>query len=159
MCQGISMGSRIESESTRCKPLENVLEKLRVVYVTAKLFKNRWLESFRVDDNRFGRIGVGHLLCPLTRFSTLQIQANITLKSITFEGRRTKIGRDEQITIMETLQVNPWIEEIDLARTPLQSSGKAEGIHLKLGQSAKSKPEVEVDLLKDMPMKLIHQPL
>ncbi|CAH1444327.1 unnamed protein product [Lactuca virosa] len=182
-----------------------------VVYVAAGLFKNRCLESLRVDDNRFGGIGVEHLLCPLTRFSTLQIQANVTLKSITFGGRRTKIGRDGLIailqmintnqsvtrlgiyedqslrpqdiirifknlernaslkclslqgckgvdgdlvlkTIMETLQVNPWIEEIDLARTPLQNSGKAEGIHLKLGQNAKSEPEVEVDLLKDMPM-------
>ncbi|KAL4580024.1 hypothetical protein LXL04_016198 [Taraxacum kok-saghyz] len=181
-----------------------------VVYVAAGLFKNRWLESLRVDDNRFGGIGVEHLLCPLTRFSTIQIQANITLKSITFGGRRTKIGREGLIailqmlstnqtvtrlgiyddhslrpqdmirifknlernaslkclslqgckgvdgdlvlkTIMETLQVNPWIEEIDLARTPLQKCGKAEEIHLKLGQNAKSEPS-EVDLIKDMPM-------
>lgn len=180
-----------------------------VVYIAAGLFKNRSLEILNVDDNRFGGIGVEHLLCPLTRFSALQIQANITLKSITFGGKRTKIGRDGLIailqmlstnqtvtrlgiyedqslrpqdiirifknleknaslkwlslqgckgvdgdlvlkTIMETLQVNPWIEEIDLARTPLQNSGKAEGIHLKLGQNAKSEPEV--DLLKDMPM-------
>ncbi|KAI3703042.1 hypothetical protein L6452_28796 [Arctium lappa] len=180
-----------------------------VVYVAAGLFKNRSLESLHVEDNRFGGIGVEHLLCPLTRFSTLQIQANITLKSLTFGGRRTKIGRDGLIailqmlstnqtvtrlgiyedqslrpqdiirifknleknaslkclslqgckgvdgdsvlkTIMGTLQVNPWIEEIDLARTPLQNSGKAEGIHLKLGQNATSEPEV--DLLKDMPM-------
>ncbi|KAI3496860.1 hypothetical protein L1887_39238 [Cichorium endivia] len=182
-----------------------------VVYVAAGLFKNRWLESLRVDDNRFSGIGVEHLLCPLTRFSSLQIQANVTLKSITFGGRRTKIGRvgliailqmlstnqtvtklgiheDQSLkpqdiirifknlernaslkclslqgckgvdgdlvlkTIMETLQVNPWIEEIDLARTPLQNCGKAEGIYLKLGQNAKSEPEPEVDLLKDMAM-------
>ncbi|KAD4178796.1 hypothetical protein E3N88_27387 [Mikania micrantha] len=182
-----------------------------VVYVAAGLFKNRSLEILNLDDNRFNGVGVEHLLCPLTRFSTLQIQANVTLKSITFGGKRSKIGRDGLIavlqmlssnqtvtrlgiyedqslkpqdfvrifksleknaslkclslqgcrgvdgdpllkTIMETLQVNPWIEEIDIARTPLQISGKAEEIYLKLGQNAKSEPEVEVDLLKDMPM-------
>lgn len=182
-----------------------------IVYVAAGLFKNRSLEILNVDDNCYNGVGVEHLLCPLTRFSTIQIQANITLKSITFGGKRTKIGRDGLIailqmlstnqtvtrlgiyedqslrpqdiirifknleknvslkrlslqgckgvdgdlvlkTIMETLQVNPWIEEIDLARTPLQISGKAEEIHLKLGQNAKSEPEFEVDLLKDMPM-------
>ncbi|KAJ0774412.1 putative P-loop containing nucleoside triphosphate hydrolase, of Roc (COR) [Helianthus annuus] len=182
-----------------------------VVYVAAGLFKNRSLETLHLDDNRFNGVGVEHLLCPLTRFSTLQIQANITLKSITFGGKRTKIGRvgliailqmlssnqtvtrlgiyeDQSLrpqdfirifknlegnvslkclslqgckgvdgdlvlkTIMETLQVNPWIEEIDIARTPLQICGKAEEIYLKLGQNAKSEHEPEVDLLKDMPM-------
>ncbi|KAJ0601518.1 putative P-loop containing nucleoside triphosphate hydrolase, of Roc (COR) [Helianthus annuus] len=150
-----------------------------VVYVAAGLFKNRSLETLHLDDNRFNGVGVEHLLCPLTRFSTLQIQANITLKSITFGGKRTKIGRVGLIailqmlssnqtvtrlgckgvdgdlvlkTIMETLQVNPWIEEIDIARTPLQICGKAEEIYLKLGQNAKSEHEPEVDLLKDMPM-------
>nr|GFC33723.1 protein TORNADO 1 [Tanacetum cinerariifolium] len=54
--------------------------------------------------------------------------------------------------IMETLQVNPWIEEIDLARTPLQISGKADVIHQKIGQNENTGHEVEVDLLKDMPM-------
>nr|XP_043630803.1 protein TORNADO 1 [Erigeron canadensis] len=182
-----------------------------VVYVAAGLFKNRSLETLHLDGNRFNGVGVEHLLCPLTRFSTVQIQANITLKSITFGGKKTKIRRNGLIAIlqmlstnqtvtrlgiyddqslspqdiirifvtlqknaslkrlslqgckgvdgdlvlkaiMETLHVNPWIEEIDLARTPLQNSGKSEEIHLKLGQNAISEPEVEVDLLKDMPM-------
>ncbi|KAI3755914.1 hypothetical protein L1987_55723 [Smallanthus sonchifolius] len=185
------------------------LQNKGVVYVAAGLFKNQSLEILNLDDNRFNGVGVEHLLCPLTRFSTLQIQANVTLKSITFGGKRSKIGRDGLIAvlqmlstnqtvtrlgiyedqslrpqdfirvfkslernaslkclslqgckgvdgdlvlkaIMETLQVNPWIEEIDISRTPLQVSGKAEEIYLKLGQNAKSEPEV--DLLKDMPM-------
>ncbi|XP_071736602.1 protein TORNADO 1 [Rutidosis leptorrhynchoides] len=182
-----------------------------IVYVAAGLFKNRSLEILNVSDNCYNGVGVEHLLCPLTRFSTLQLQANITLKSITFGGKRTKIGRDGLVailqmlstnqtvtrlgiyedqslrpqdiirifksleknvslkclslqgcigvngdlvlkSIMETLQVNPWIEDIDLARTPLQISGNAEEIYLKLGQNAKSEHEVEVDLFKDMPM-------
>ncbi|KAI3755911.1 hypothetical protein L1987_55720 [Smallanthus sonchifolius] len=185
------------------------LQNKGVVYVAAGLFKNQSLEILNLDDNRFNGVGVEHLLCPLTRFSTLQIQANVTLKSITFGGKSSKIGRDGLIAvlhmlstnqtvtrlgiyedqslrpqdfirvfkslernaslkclslqgckgvdgdlvlkaIMETLQVNPWIEEIDISRTPLQVSGKAEEIYLKLGQNAKSEPEV--DLLKDMPM-------
>ncbi|XP_024021946.1 protein TORNADO 1 [Morus notabilis] len=180
-----------------------------VVYVAAGLFKNRSLESLYLDGNWFGGVGVEHLLCPLSRFSTLQMQANITLKCLTFGGGRTKIRRDglaailqllttnetltrlgiyddESLrsddfvkifnslqknaslrylslqgckgvqgelvleTIMETLQVNPWIEEIDLARTPLQNSGKADGIHQRLGQNGKSEPEM--DTLKDMPL-------
>ncbi|XP_059662420.1 protein TORNADO 1 [Cornus florida] len=180
-----------------------------VVYVAAGLFKNQSLESLHIDGNWFGGIGVEHLLCPLSRFSALQSQANVTLKSITFGGGRTKIGRDglaaisqmlttnqsvtrlgihddeslrpEDIikifrslernatlrslslqgckgvngdlvlqTIMETLQINPWLEEIDLDRTPLQNSGKTQGIYQKLGQNGKTEPET--DLLKDMTM-------
>ncbi|PWA78460.1 protein TORNADO 1 [Artemisia annua] len=141
-----------------------------VVYVAAGLFKNKSLEILHLHDNRFNGVGVEHLLCPLTRFSSLQMQANITLKSLIFGGKRTKIGRDGLISIlqmlgckgvdgdlvlnsiMETLQVNPWIEEIDLARTPLQISGKADVIHQKIGQNENTGQEVEVDLLKDMPM-------
>ncbi|KAA8527036.1 hypothetical protein F0562_008735 [Nyssa sinensis] len=180
-----------------------------VVYVAAGLFKNQSLESLYVDGNWFSGIGIEHLLCPLSRFSALQSQANITLKSVTFGGGRTKIRRDglaailqmlttnqsvtrlgiyddnslrpEDIikifrslernatlrclslqgcngvegelvlqTIMETLQVNPWLEDIDLTRTPLQNSGKTEGIYQKLGQNGRTEPET--DLLKDMPM-------
>lgn len=180
-----------------------------VVYVAAGLFKNQSLESLYLDGNAFGGIGVEHLLCPLSRFSALQYQANITLKSVTFGGGRTKIGREglaaillmlttnESLTrlgiyddeslrsddfvklfksleknaalrhlslqgckgvqgelvrqaIMETLQVNPWIENIDLARTPLQNSGKTDGIYQRLGQNGR--PEPEMDLLKDMPL-------
>nr|GMC72415.1 protein TORNADO 1 [Ipomoea batatas] len=179
------------------------------VYIAAGLFKNQTLQSLYVNGNCFGGVGVEHLLCPLTRFSALQNQANITLKSVTFGGKKTKIGRDglaailqmlttnqsltrlgiyddeslrpEDIskifrslernatlrclslqgckgvdgetllqTIMDILQVNPWLEEIDLSRTPLQSSGKTEGVYQKLHQSEKTDPEI--DLLKDMAM-------
>jgi hypothetical protein len=51
---------------------------------------------------------------------------------------------------METLQVNPWIEDIDLSRTPLQNSGKTDGVCQRLGQNGKAEPET--DLLKDMPL-------
>lgn len=183
-----------------------------VVYVAAGLFKNQSLESLYVDGNWFSGIGTEHLLCPLSRFSALQIQANTTLKTLTFGGGKTKIGRDgltaiiqmlttnetltklaicddESLkpddfvkifrslernaslrhlslqgcrgvqgefvlkTIMETLQVNPWIEDIDLTRTPLQNSGKADGIYQRLGQNGKTEPEADTaDLLKDMPL-------
>ncbi|KAJ7960869.1 protein TORNADO 1 [Quillaja saponaria] len=180
-----------------------------VVYVAAGLFKNQSLQSLYLTGNWFSGVGVEHLLCPLSRFSALQLQANITLKSLTFGGGRTKIGRDglaailvmltsnqtvnrlgihdveglrpDDIvkifrsleknaslkylslqgckgvqgdtvlqTIMETLQVNPWIEEIDLSRTPLHNSGKTDGIYQRLGQNGKTEPEM--DLLKDMPL-------
>ena len=180
-----------------------------VVYVAAGLFKNESLESLYLDGNWFSGIGVEHLLCPLSRFSALQYQANITLKAVTFGGGSTKIGRDglaailqmltsnESVarlgiyddeslkpddivkifkslernatlrhlslqgckgvqgelvlqTITETLQVNPWIEDIDLSRTPLQNSGKTDGIYKRLGQNGKSEPDM--DLLKDMPL-------
>nr|CAD1839791.1 unnamed protein product [Ananas comosus var. bracteatus] len=52
-------------------------------------------------------------------------------------------------TIMETLQVNPWIEEIDLSGTPLQIAGKADGIYEKLIQNGAPIPEN--DLLTDLP--------
>ncbi|CAI0378962.1 unnamed protein product [Linum tenue] len=185
-----------------------------VVYVAAGLFKNQALESLYLDGNWFSGIGVEHLLCPLTRFSALQLQANTSLKVVAFGGRRTKIGRDgvaaiiqmltsnETVTklgiyddeslrpddivrifrslesnaslrclslqgckgvqgelvlnaIMETLQVNPWIEEIDLSRTPLHNSGNAEGVYQRLSQNGKkTEPETEPDgnLLKDMPL-------
>ncbi|EEF33354.1 protein TORNADO 1 [Ricinus communis] len=182
-----------------------------VVYVAAGLFKNQSLESLYLDGNWFSGTGVEHLLCPLSRFSALQFQANITLKSVTFGGGRTKIGRDglaaiiqmlttnetltklgicddESLrpgdfvkifrsleknaslrhlslqgcrgvrgdivlkTIMDTLQVNPWIEDIDLARTPLHNLGKTDEIYQRLGQNGKTEPEAETDLLKDMPL-------
>ncbi|CAI9088285.1 OLC1v1022579C1 [Oldenlandia corymbosa var. corymbosa] len=182
-----------------------------VVYVAAGLFKNQCLQSLYLDGNWFGGVGVEHLLCPLSRFSSLQIQANITLKSLTFGGGRTKMGRDglaailqmlttnETLTslgiyedtslrpddivsifkclernaslkhlslkgckgvdgdlvlqtIMNTLQVNPWIEEIDLSKTPLQNNGKTEGIYQRLGQNESTEPDIDIDLLKDMAM-------
>ncbi|KAE9598523.1 putative P-loop containing nucleoside triphosphate hydrolase, of Roc (COR) [Lupinus albus] len=180
-----------------------------VVYVAAGLFKNRSLQTLHLTGNRFSGIGVEHLLTPLSRFSSLQMQANTTLKCVTFGGGKTRIGRDGLValiqmlttnesvrqlgihddeslrsddfvkifksleknatlkcltlqgckgvqgetllqTIMETLQINPWIEDIDLSRTPLHNSGKTQGIYLRLGQNEKTEPEV--DLLKDMPL-------
>ncbi|KAM2352396.1 hypothetical protein ACFXTH_007078 [Malus domestica] len=164
------------------------LKDKEVVYVAAGLFKNQSLESLYLDGNAFGGIGVEHLLCPLSRFSALQYQANITLKAVTLGVGRTKIGREglvailqmlttnESLTrlgiyddenlrpddfvkhfknleknaslrhlllqgcmgvqgelvlqaIMEILQVNPWLESIDLARPPLQNSGKTDAVH------------------------------
>ncbi|RWR75863.1 Leucine-rich repeat [Cinnamomum micranthum f. kanehirae] len=178
-----------------------------VVYVAAGLFKNQCLQTLQLDGNWFSGVGVEHLLCPLSRFSAIQNQANVTLKSVAFGGGKTKIGRDglaailkmlvtnESIicfgihddeslksddfvrifrsleknttlrqlslkgckgiqgeflleTIMDTLQVNPWIESIDLSRTPLENGGKADGIYQKLGQNRKVEPEM--DLIEDM---------
>ncbi|PHU23736.1 Protein TORNADO 1 [Capsicum chinense] len=180
-----------------------------VVYVAAGLFKNHSLQNLYLKGNWFGGVGVEHLVCPLSRFSALQYQANTTLKSLTFGGKRNKIGRDglaailqmltsnESLTsfgiyndeslktddivrifrsleknaslrcisfqgckgvvgeavlqtIMDILQVNPWIEDIDLSRTPLHNAGKTEAIYQRLGQNDKAEPEI--DLLKDMPM-------
>ncbi|KAK2441031.1 protein TORNADO [Trifolium repens] len=180
-----------------------------IVYVAAGLFKNHSLQTLHLTGNLFGGVGVEHLLCPLSRFSSLQMQANITLKCVTFGGGRTRIGRDglaaitqflitnETVTrfgihddeslrpddfvkifksleknaslkclslqgckgvqgetlleiIMETLQINPWVEEIDLSRTPLHNSGKTNGIYQRLGQN--ENPEPEMDLIEDMPL-------
>ncbi|KAK7316824.1 hypothetical protein RJT34_00565 [Clitoria ternatea] len=179
------------------------------MYVAAGLFKNHSLQTLHLTGNWFSGIGVEHLLCPLSRFSALQMQANTTLKCVTFGGGRTRIGRDglaaiiqflvtnetvrqlgihddESLrpdgfvkifksleknaslkslslqgckgvqgetllqTIMETLQINPWIEDIDLSRTPLHNSGMTQGIYQRLGQNEKTEPEM--DLLKDMPL-------
>ncbi|VAI22015.1 unnamed protein product [Triticum turgidum subsp. durum] len=165
-----------------------------VVYIAAGLFKNKYLESLTLDGNRFGGVGLEHLLCPLSTFSPLQTQANSTLKVLSFGGERTNIGRygvaailqmletnqsliqlaicdDASLrssdvvnifttlqrnatlrilsfrgckgvegeavlqTIMNTLQVNPWIEEIDLHETPLHVAGKTGQIYEKLGQN------------------------
>ncbi|CAA6653619.1 unnamed protein product [Spirodela intermedia] len=179
-----------------------------IVYVAAGLFKNQSVENLHLDGNRFGGMGLEHLLCPLSRFSRLQNQANTALKSIAFGGGRTKIGRegiaailqmletnqtlvrlgiyDDQSlrpndiirifkslernstlrclslrgckgvdgelvlqAITETLQVNPWIEEIDLAGTPLQIAGKSESISQKLGQ--RERTEHEDEQFRDLP--------
>ncbi|KAL2932590.1 Protein TORNADO 1 [Bienertia sinuspersici] len=182
-----------------------------VVYISAGLFKNRKLETLQLDKNWFTGVGVEHLLCPLSRFTALQLQANTTLKSLTFGGERMRLGKtgleailqmittnqsltrlgimdDQRLrpgdivrifqgleknaslkylslkgckgvkgelvlqVIMETLQVNPWIEEIDLENTPLHNAGMAEEVYQKLGQHAKSEPDTDIDFLKDMPM-------
>ncbi|XP_008778807.3 protein TORNADO 1 [Phoenix dactylifera] len=180
-----------------------------VVYIAAGLFKNQFLENLQLDGNWFGGVGLEHLLCPLSRFSAMQIQANTTLKSLVFGGGKTKIGRGGVVAIlrmletnqtvvqlgiyddtslksddivkifrslernatlrclslrgcrgvegelvsqaiMETLQVNPWIEEIDLTGTPLQIVGKTDKIYEKLGQNASV--VLEKDLLNDLPL-------
>ncbi|KAF7831310.1 protein TORNADO 1 [Senna tora] len=188
---------------------QTCLKDKSIVYIAAGLFKNRSLQALNLTGNWFSGVGVEHLLCPLSKFSALQSQANITLKNLSFGGGRTRIGRDgvaailqmltsnqsvsrlgiqddESLrpddyvrifksleknaslkflslqgckgvqgetllqTIMETLQINPWIEDIDLSRTPLHNSGKTQGIYQRLGQNEKSEPET--DLLKDMPL-------
>ncbi|XP_073006459.1 protein TORNADO 1 [Typha latifolia] len=180
-----------------------------LVYIAAGLFKNRCLEKLGLEGNWFGGVGLDHLLCPLSRFSPLQNQANTTLKSLTFGGGKTTISRDgvtailrmletnqsivqlgicddttlksadilkifrslqrnatlrclslkgckgvegELVleTILEILQVNPWIEEIDLSETPLQIAGKTDQIYEKLGQNGNLLPEN--DLLGDLQM-------
>lgn len=177
-----------------------------IVHIGAGLFKNKHLQSLFLDGNLFTGIGVEHLLCPLSRFSTLQLQANITLKYVTFGGRKNKIGRDglaailhmlttnETLThlgiyddhslrsndivrifrsleknaslthlslhgckgvdgdmvlqtIMGMLEVNPWIEDIDLSGTPLQNSGKADRVYQRLGQNGNTDLESQVDSL------------
>uniref|UniRef100_A0ACD6A7V6 Uncharacterized protein n=1 Tax=Avena sativa TaxID=4498 RepID=A0ACD6A7V6_AVESA len=174
---------------TRC-----CLRDKAVVYIAAGLFKNKYLESLILDGNRFGGVGLEHLVCPLSTFSPIQTQANSTLKVLSFGGERTNIGRygvaailqmletnqslielaicdDASLrsndvvnifttlqrnatlrilsfrgckgvdgeavlqTIMNTLQVNPWIEEIDLHETPLHVAGKTGQIYEKLGQN------------------------
>ncbi|XP_064971056.1 protein TORNADO 1-like [Musa acuminata AAA Group] len=180
-----------------------------VVYVAAGLFMNQSLENLHLDQNWLTGVGVEHLLCPLSRFSALQNQANTTLRSLVFGGGKTKIGKAGLVAIlrmletnqtivrlgicgdaslkpddivkifrilernatlrwlslegcagvqgemvlqaiMETLQVNPWIEEVDLGRTPLQIAGKTDGIYEKLGQNGSM--VAEDDLVDDLPL-------
>ncbi|KAJ3680929.1 hypothetical protein LUZ60_015418 [Juncus effusus] len=183
-----------------------------VVYIGAGLFKNKCVEKLSLDGNRFGSVGLEHLLCPLSCFTPLQNQpANYILKSITFGGERTKIGRggvlailrlletnetiielvisgdkslrrddiirifaslERNVTlkrlslkgckgvegdlvlqaIINVLQVNPWIEEIDLSNTPLQASGKAAPIYEKLGLNAS--PVQEHVVLANLPLSM-----
>uniref|UniRef100_A0A0E0GTU6 Uncharacterized protein n=1 Tax=Oryza nivara TaxID=4536 RepID=A0A0E0GTU6_ORYNI len=133
-----------------------------VVYIAAGLFKNSYLESLSLDGNRFGGVGLEHLLCPLSTFSPLQRQANLTLKVLSFGGRQTNIGRYGITAILQMLEtnqsllqlaicddVNPWIEEIDLHETPLHVAGKTREIYEKLGQNGSS--VVPNDLL-DLPL-------
>ncbi|KAK4362479.1 hypothetical protein RND71_017720 [Anisodus tanguticus] len=167
---------------------ENSTLRIYRLNVLAGLFKNHNLQKLYLKGNWFGGVGVEHLLCPLSRFSVLQHQANETLKSLTFGGKRNKLGRDglaailqmltrvwtleknatlrcislqgckgvdgEAVlqTIMDILQVNPWIEDIDLSRTPLHNAGKTEVIYQRLGQNDKADAEPEINLLKDVPM-------
>lgn len=77
------------------------------------------------------------------------LQRNTALKSLSLKGCKGVKGDTVLEAIMDALQVNPWLEEIDLSGTPLQASGKADHVHQKLGQNASAEPQA--DLLKDMP--------
>ncbi|KAJ1701555.1 hypothetical protein LUZ63_001334 [Rhynchospora breviuscula] len=182
-----------------------------VVYIAAGLFKNSCLEKLKLDGNRFGGVGLEHLLCPLSRFSPLQHEtANTTLQILAFGGEKSNIGKNGGVlailrlletnqtlvhliispdkslrpndfvrifrslernttlqrlslrscrgvqgevvlqAIMDTLLVNPWIEEIDLSDTPLQESGKAAPVYEKLGLN--SIPVQESELLANLPL-------
>ncbi|XP_051128243.1 protein TORNADO 1 [Andrographis paniculata] len=185
------------------------LKNKAAVYIAAGLFKNQSLEKLYLDRNLFGGVAVEHLLCPLSRFSAVQKQANTTLKSITFGGAKAKIGRDglaailQMLTgnqsviyfgiyddrslkpddivrifksletnpvlrrlslqgckgvqgdavlqaVIETLNSNPWIEDIDLSRTPLQASGQADGINRILCLNERTREEAEVETDTDL---------
>lgn len=76
------------------------------MYIAASLFKNQHIESLSLDGNCFSSVGVEHLFCPLSRFSALQFQANISLKSVAFGGCKTKIGRDGLAAILQMLSTN-----------------------------------------------------
>ncbi|VAI36816.1 unnamed protein product [Triticum turgidum subsp. durum] len=66
-------------------------------------------------------------------FTTLQ--RNATIRILSFRGCKGVEGEAVLQTIMNTLQVNPWIEEIDLHETPLHVAGKTGQIYEKLGQN------------------------
>ncbi|KAJ0046349.1 hypothetical protein Pint_03977 [Pistacia integerrima] len=151
-----------------------------VVYVSAGLFKNQRLESLYLHGNWFSGVGVEHLLCPLSRFSALQCQANITLKSVTFGGGRTKIGRDGITAILRMLTTNETVTRLGIyddeslrpddfvrifkslhknASLRQLSLQGCRGVRGDLLQQAimetlqgKSENEPETDLLKDMPL-------
>ena len=80
------------------------------------------------------------------------LEKNASLRCLSLQGCKGVRGERLLQTIMETLQINPWIEDIDLARTPLHNTGKADAIYQRLGQNGKTEPEPENDLLKDMPL-------
>ncbi|KAJ0101725.1 hypothetical protein Patl1_04025 [Pistacia atlantica] len=124
-----------------------------VVYVSAGLFKNQRLESLYLHGNWFSGIGVEHLLCPLSRFSALQCQANITLKSVTFGGiyDDESLRPDDFVRIFKSLHKNASLRQLSLQGCR-GIQGKADGIYQKLGQKGKSENEPETDLLKDMPL-------
>ncbi|KAE8691137.1 Protein TORNADO 1 [Hibiscus syriacus] len=85
-------------------------------------------------------------------FKSLEKNASLRCSSL----RGCKGVRGDRVlhlqAIMETLQINPWIEDIDFARTSLHDTGKADAIYQRLGQNGKTEPEPENDLLKDMPL-------
>ncbi|CAM8955786.1 unnamed protein product [Rhodiola kirilowii] len=90
------------------------LKNKAVVYVAAGLFKNQNLQSLYLDGNLFSGIGVEHLLVPLSRFSALQIQANVTLKSVIFGGPQNKIGRGGLSAILQMLSTNQTVTRLGI---------------------------------------------
>lgn len=63
------------------------------------------------------------------------LERNATLRILSLRGCKGVEGEAVLQTIMNTLQVNPWIEEIDLHATPLHIAGKTDQIYEKLGQN------------------------
>ncbi|KAF8775626.1 hypothetical protein HU200_004404 [Digitaria exilis] len=63
------------------------------------------------------------------------LERNSTLRSLSLRGCQGVEGEVILQKIMGTLEVNPWIEEIDLNETPLHVSGKTEQIYEKLCQN------------------------
>ncbi|KAL5209584.1 hypothetical protein ABZP36_005207 [Zizania latifolia] len=77
------------------------------------------------------------------------LERNTTLRSLSLKGCRGVEGEVVLQTIMGMLQVNPWIEEIDLHETPLHVAGKTSEIYEKLGQNGSL---VVPDDLIDLPL-------
>ncbi|XP_031478117.1 protein TORNADO 1 isoform X2 [Nymphaea colorata] len=78
------------------------------------------------------------------------IEANSTLKYLSFRGCQGIEGKRMLEAIMDTLQVNPWIEDIDLTGTPLENGRHTDEIYKKLRMNGRL--IMEVDLLKDIPL-------
>ncbi|CAN1135902.1 Protein TORNADO 1 [Linum perenne] len=127
-----------------------------VVYVAAGLFRNQTLESLYLDGNCFTGVGVEHLLCPLSRFSSLQIQANISLKSVTFGGRRSKIGRDGVAAIIQMLTSNETVTKLgiydDESLRPDDIVRIFRSLERNASLSTEPETETDVNLVKDMPL-------
>ncbi|KAL2944914.1 Protein TORNADO 1 [Bienertia sinuspersici] len=85
-----------------------------VVYISAGLFKNRKLETLQLDKNWFAGVGVEHLLCPLSRFTALQLQANTTLKSLTFGGERMRLGKTGLEAILQMITTNQSLTRLGI---------------------------------------------
>ncbi|GLJ45421.1 hypothetical protein SUGI_0956290 [Cryptomeria japonica] len=77
------------------------------------------------------------------------LQRNTALKALIFKGCKGVAGDAVLEAIMDVLQVNIWLEEIDLSGTPLQASGKADHVHQRLRQNSSAEPQA--NLLRDMP--------
>ncbi|KAK1317113.1 Protein TORNADO 1 [Acorus calamus] len=85
-----------------------------VVYIAAGLFKNCCLEELKLEGNRFGGIGIEHVLCPLSRFFAVQNQANASLKCITFGGDKAKIGMYGFNAILRLVETNETVVQLGI---------------------------------------------